>query len=158
MFCWVREIGNKMGDPRYFQLEVVPPKHNFSSLERKLGTNKKMVILSLLTITTAVFYTSLFYFIFLFLQFCFFFCSLALLPFFCSPTFFFPLLSFPFVFHRFCWVKESINFLTGARFWSFNHSSFFLFSFCWKCQSILLFFFLIFFVETRNCVLFYVSS
>ena len=104
-----------MSDPGYFQLKAVPPKHNFSNSDRKLGTNKEWWSRPCLV-----------------LQHLFLIPSLPLLLFFCSPPIFFPLLSFPFAFRRFCCLKESIDFLTGSRFWSFNHSSFFLFLFCWE--------------------------
>ena len=83
-----------------------------------------MVILSLLTITTPVSYT----FSFFPINSASFSVLCRYLLFFVLHLFFFPLLSFPFAFRRFCCLKLSIDFLTGSRFWSFNH----FFFFCWE--------------------------
>ena len=123
MFCWEKKIGEKMSDPGYFQLKAVPPKHNFSNSERKLGTNKEWWSCPCLLSQHQ------FLILFLFSP-----SILLLFPFFAvafffrSPPIFFPLLSFPFAFRRFCCLKLSIDSLTGSRFGSFNH----FFFFCWE--------------------------
>ena len=149
MFCWEKKIGEKMSDPGYFQLKVVPPKHNFSNSERKLGTNKEWWSCPCLLSQ------HLFLILFLFspINSASFSVLCRYLLFFVLHLFFFPLLSFPFAFRRFCCLKLSIDFLTGSRFWSFNH----FFFFCWEMSVYiiyLLFNILLLKLETWNCVLF----